>query len=114
MPVQPTSIPEGEVLPVSRQCADDEGQVRGSIASTVDTTERKHSEEEAALVLPDGRRFPLKILKPTYGDEIILDIQHMFREGKVLFYDPGFNSVASCHSAVTYTDGDKGECRYRG
>eukprot|EP01054_Gregarina_sp_Poly1_P007376 Gregarina_sp_Poly_1__7375@NODE_407_length_8828_cov_117_859034_g331_i0_p7_GENE_NODE_407_length_8828_cov_117_859034_g331_i0NODE_407_length_8828_cov_117_859034_g331_i0_p7_ORF_typecomplete_len116_score4_78_NODE_407_length_8828_cov_117_859034_g331_i07841131 len=68
----------------------------------------------AVLKLPDGREFTLAVLKPSYGNETILDIQSMFKDGKVLFYDPGFNSVASCTSAVTVTDGDKGECRYRG
>ena len=29
-------------------------------------------------------------------------------------YDPGFTSTASCKSSITYIDGDKGECFYRG
>ena len=29
-------------------------------------------------------------------------------------YDPGFLSTASCSSAITYIDGDKGELLYRG
>ena len=29
-------------------------------------------------------------------------------------YDPGFLSTASCQSAITYIDGDKGEPLYRG
>jgi citrate synthase len=29
-------------------------------------------------------------------------------------YDPGFLSTASCQSAITYIDGDKGELLYRG
>ena len=29
-------------------------------------------------------------------------------------YDPGFVATASCSSAVTYIDGDKGELLYRG
>jgi citrate synthase len=29
-------------------------------------------------------------------------------------YDPGFMSTASCESAITYIDGDKGELLYRG
>ena len=29
-------------------------------------------------------------------------------------YDPGFMNTASCHSKITYIDGDKGILRYRG
>src|SRR3546814_16753927 len=29
-------------------------------------------------------------------------------------YDPGFMATASCESAITYIDGDKGELLYRG
>lgn len=68
----------------------------------------------AVLRLADGREFQLNVLKPTYGAETILDVQTLYKQGKILLYDPGFNSIASCASAVTIADGDKGECRYRG
>eukprot|EP01057_Protomagalhaensia_wolfi_P002332 Protomagalhaensia_wolfi_Nauph_80__2331@NODE_2529_length_1066_cov_113_503408_g1982_i0_p1_GENE_NODE_2529_length_1066_cov_113_503408_g1982_i0NODE_2529_length_1066_cov_113_503408_g1982_i0_p1_ORF_typecomplete_len230_score40_52Citrate_synt/PF00285_21/4e03Citrate_synt/PF00285_21/1_1e11_NODE_2529_length_1066_cov_113_503408_g1982_i0154843 len=88
---------------------------QSTIAGTVTLTdENGQTDEEATLKLPDGREFKLNILRPTYGKETILDVQHLFKEGKVLLYDPGFNSVASCRSTVTVTDGDKGECCYRG
>src|SRR5207249_3677283 len=32
----------------------------------------------------------------------------------LLSYDPAFTSTASCHSAITFIDGDKGILRYRG
>ena len=32
----------------------------------------------------------------------------------VSFYDPGYSSVASCESAITYVDGEKGLLYYRG
>ena len=32
----------------------------------------------------------------------------------IALYDPGFTNTASCRSAVTYIDGDKGILEYRG
>ena len=32
----------------------------------------------------------------------------------LLSYDPGFMNTASCHSRITYIDGEKGILRYRG
>ena len=32
----------------------------------------------------------------------------------LMTYDPAFMNTASCHSAITYIDGDKGILRYRG
>jgi citrate synthase len=32
----------------------------------------------------------------------------------LMTYDPAFMNTASCHSAVTFIDGDKGILRYRG
>ena len=29
-------------------------------------------------------------------------------------YDPGFKSTASCHSAITFIDGEKGKLLHRG
>lgn len=71
-------------------------------------------EEYAVLVLPDSREIKLRVLRPTMGIETVLDIRTLFADGRVLMFDPGFNSVAACSSAVTFTDGEKGVCRYRG
>src|SRR5436190_1399321 len=32
----------------------------------------------------------------------------------LMTYDPAFTNTASCHSAITFLDGDKGILRYRG
>jgi citrate synthase len=39
---------------------------------------------------------------------------HAVRKTGKFTYDPGFLSTASCSSAITYIDGDKGELLYRG
>jgi len=50
---------------------------------------------------------------PTLGPDVI-DIRKLYAQGDVFTYDPGFTSTASCESAITYIDGDKGELLYRG
>lgn len=80
----------------------------------IDRSENDGEVENAKLILPDGREIPLRLLHPTMGDEIALDVRTLFNNDRVLLYDPGFNSVAACTSAVTYIDGDAGVCRYRG
>ena len=32
----------------------------------------------------------------------------------LMSYDPAFMNTASCHSTITFIDGDKGILRYRG
>merc|ERR550517_1267341 len=43
-----------------------------------------------------------------------LDVRGFYGKSNVTFYDPGFTSTASCHSAITYIDGPKGELMHRG
>ncbi|MHA1128548.1 MAG: citrate synthase [Alphaproteobacteria bacterium] len=55
----------------------------------------------------------LPIYSPTLGPDVV-DIRKLYAQGDVFTYDPGFTSTASCESAITYIDGDKGELLYRG
>ena len=55
----------------------------------------------------------LPMASPTLGPDVI-DISKLYAQGDVFTYDPGFTSTASCQSAITYIDGDKGELLYRG
>lgn len=43
-----------------------------------------------------------------------VDITRLYAEAGLFTFDPGFLSTASCSSAITYIDGDKGILRYRG
>ena len=61
----------------------------------------------------DGKTYDLPVLKPTVGPDV-LDIRKLYGQADVFTYDPGFTSTASCESAITYIDGDKGELLYRG
>jgi citrate synthase len=42
------------------------------------------------------------------------DISTLYRETGIFTFDPGFMSTASCQSAITYIDGEKGVLLYRG
>ena len=44
----------------------------------------------------------------------MIDIRKLYGQTGKFTYDPGFMSTASCNSAITYIDGDKGELLYRG
>jgi len=54
---------------------------------------------------------------PVYSGNIgpdVIDIRKLYAQTGMFTYDPGFLSTASCQSAITYIDGDKGELLYRG
>lgn len=65
------------------------------------------------LDLHDARAAILPVHSGTMGPEVI-DVQAVFKDTGMFTYDPGFNSTASCKSAITYIDGDAGELLYRG
>ena len=60
-----------------------------------------------------GKQVELPILRPTSGNATI-DITNLPKELGYFTYDPGFVATASCHSAITFLDGDKGILEYRG
>jgi citrate synthase len=54
---------------------------------------------------------------PVYQGNVgpdVVDIRKLYAQTGMFTYDPGFLSTASCQSAITYIDGDKGELLYRG
>jgi citrate synthase len=72
------------------------------------------TDRTATLSFSDGSpsvTFPL--LSGTLGPDVI-DIRALYGKTGKFTYDPGFLSTASCSSAITYIDGDKGELLYRG
>jgi len=60
-----------------------------------------------------GKQIELPVKQSTLGPEAV-DIGRFFREMGYFTFDPGFLSTASCQSALTYLDGNKGELLYRG
>ncbi|WP_045386686.1 citrate synthase [Falsirhodobacter sp. alg1] len=68
--------------------------------------------KNASLTFGD-KTVELPVRSPTAGPDV-LDIRKLYSELDVFTYDPGFTSTASCDSAITYIDGDKGELLHRG
>ncbi|WP_234196114.1 citrate synthase [Pseudacidovorax sp. NFM-22] len=74
----------------------------------------KASDIKATLAFSNGgQAIDLPIYKGTVGPDVI-DIRKLYAQTGMFTYDPGFLSTASCQSAITYIDGDKGELLYRG
>ena len=72
------------------------------------------SDKKATLSFSDGSpsvEFP--VYQGTVGPDVI-DIRKLYGETGLFTYDPGFLATASCESAITYIDGDKGQLLYRG
>jgi citrate synthase len=60
-----------------------------------------------------GETFEFALKKGTIGPSAV-DISSLYKEGGIFTYDPGFMATASCHSAITYIDGEQGILLYRG
>ena len=72
------------------------------------------SDVKATLSFSDNSpSVEMPIYKGTMGPDVI-DIRKLYGQTGKFTYDPGFMSTASCNSAITYIDGDKGELLYRG
>src|SRR2546423_9174355 len=67
-----------------------------------------------------GKNYPLQVLEGgVEGDTVIraMDLRPIKtapEEFGLMTYDPAFMNTASCKSAITFIDGDKGILRYRG
>jgi citrate synthase len=74
----------------------------------------KQADYKATLSFSNGQN---SIELPVYNGNIgpdVIDIRKLYGQTGMFTYDPGFLSTASCQSAITYIDGDKGELLYRG
>lgn len=62
-----------------------------------------------------GRQIELPLLPGSDKDApAAIDIRRLYRELGYFTFDPGFQSTASCKSAITFIDGEQGILRYRG
>jgi len=68
---------------------------------------------DRATLTYKGKTIDLPALKATEGTTV-LDIRSLYKELNVFTYDPGFTSTASCHSNITFIDGEIGKLLYRG
>ena len=67
------------------------------------TTERK-----ATLTIEGHDPVEFSIMTPVHGNDCV-DIRTLAAKTGLFTYDSGFLSTASCRSAITFIDGDKGE-----
>ena len=68
---------------------------------------------KTATLTFENKQVELPIHSPTAGPDV-LDIGKLYAQGGVFTYDPGYTSTASCESAITFIDGDKGILLHRG
>jgi citrate synthase len=61
----------------------------------------------------DGTEHAFPVRSGTIGPDVI-DISKLYADTGMFTYDPGFTSTASCESAITFIDGDKGVLLHRG
>jgi citrate synthase len=67
---------------------------------------------QAKLVHPNGELLLGEV--PATVGSAGYDVSSLLKETGHITLDPGFMNTASCQSAITYIDGDKGILRYRG
>ena len=66
------------------------------------------------LIDPNSKdSIALPVHEPTLGPKVV-DVTHLYSEHGIFTFDPGFAATASCQSAITYIDGEKGVLLYRG
>ena len=74
----------------------------------------KQADNKATLSFSNGTpSIDLPVYQGSIGPDVI-DIRKLYGQTGMFTYDPGFLSTASCQSAITYIDGNKGELLYRG
>ena len=74
----------------------------------------KLANNKATLSFSNGSpSIELPVYQGSVGPDVV-DIRKLYAQTGMFTYDPGFLSTASCQSAITYIDGDKGELLYRG
>ena len=66
-----------------------------------------------AQLTVNGETHEFPVLSGSVGPDVI-DIRTLYKNTGMFTFDPGFTSTASCDSAITYIDGDKGTLLYRG
>jgi len=69
--------------------------------------------EDKAKLVVDGKTFELPIITGSEGERAI-DISRLRQGTGLVTLDTGFANTASCRSAITFVDGEKGILRYRG
>ena len=84
------------------------------MGKSIEETKMKLSDNKATLSFSNGSpSVDLPVYQGNIGPDVV-DIRKLYAQTGMFTYDHGFLSTASCQSAITYIDGDKGELLYRG
>ena len=98
-----------------RKMTDDSNE--GKEGVIVMTGSESASSSDGALHVTDsrtGRSYDIPISSGAIRATDLRQIKTSDDDYGVLSYDPAFLNTASCHSAITFIDGDRGILRYRG
>nr|AAL01659.1 citrate synthase [Anaplasma centrale] len=68
---------------------------------------------EKAILECGDCKVSLPVMRGNDGT-LAIDVTGLYKDAKILTYDPGFLSTAACRSEITFIDGDKGILRTRG
>ncbi|MBC6497889.1 MAG: citrate synthase [Alphaproteobacteria bacterium GM7ARS4] len=79
----------------------------------MDAKTQQHKDELLLIHKKQGKEWTLPLIEGHMGPAVI-DIGALYRESGYFTYDPGFTSTASCRSAITYIDGERGILLHRG
>ena len=60
-----------------------------------------------------GKQLECPVSEGTYGPPVI-NTRSLYKELGMFTFDPGYATTASCRSAITYLDGEKGMLLHRG
>ncbi len=60
-----------------------------------------------------GQSWEVPVLNGVEGPRV-MDVRRLYADSGLFTYDPGYNSTASCDSAITFIDGEKGVLMHRG
>ncbi|MBX3181596.1 MAG: citrate synthase [Polyangiaceae bacterium] len=66
-----------------------------------------------ARLIYGGKEYELSVVEGSEGEKGV-DIQNLRRDSGLVTLDPGYGNTASCESAITFIDGEKGILHYRG
>jgi citrate synthase len=91
--------------------------VQGDAPNITDAGSRRTRMDDQTLTITDNRTNQTYTLPISRGTIRAMDLRQI-KTGPddfgLMTYDPAFMNTASCQSAVTYLDGDRGILRYRG
>ena len=68
---------------------------------------------ETAKLIIDGKEYEFPVVEGSEGERAI-DISKLRSTTGYITMDPGYGNTGSCHSSITFIDGEKGILRYRG